>query len=108
MEKEVLNNSIEDKEYEAEALIDQAIGLLQALDDQLSSIIQPVRKVEKYENITDEEKTLVAYDVVSRKKTLITLPYVALKMLDKAQENLRQGVWLNGRINIYFIGYQQH
>lgn len=89
MEKEVLNNSIEDKEYEAEALIDQAIGILQALDDQLSSIIQPVRKVEKYENITDEEKTLVAYDVVSRKKTLITLPYVALKMLDKAQENLR-------------------
>mgnify|MGYP001851836603 FL=1 len=89
MEKEVLNNSIEDKEYEAEALIDQAIGILQALDDQLSSIIQPVRKVEKYENITDEEKTLVAYGVVSRKKTLITLPYVALKMLDKAQENLR-------------------
>ena len=89
MEKEVLNNSIEDKEYEAEALIDQAIGLLQALDDQLSFIIQPVRKVEKYENITDEEKSLVAYGVVRRKKTLITLPYVALKMLDKAQENLR-------------------
>lgn len=89
MEKEEMKRQFDDKEWEADAVVEGAIGFAEALSDQLDAIVDPIARVERYENMTDQQKSDIAYMVVTRKKALTTLSGALLDKLADAHQKLQ-------------------
>ena len=89
MEKEEMKRQFDDKEWEADAVVEGAIGFAEALSDQLDAIVGPIARVELYENMTDQQKSTIAYMVVTRKEALTTLSGALLDKLADAHQKLQ-------------------
>lgn len=89
MEKEEMKRQFDDKEWEADAVVEGAIGFAEALSDQLDAIVGPIARVERYENMTDQHKSAIAYMVVTRKEALTTLSGALLDKLADAHQKLQ-------------------
>lgn len=79
----------DNKDYEARAILSAAIGYADGLRDEIEDLIDPIQRVEQYEDCTHEQVSQVAYKVVSRQKTFLTLVNAVLNRLDEADKQLR-------------------
>ena len=68
MNKEDLERTFDNRLWDADCTVEEATGLAQALYDQLNNIINPIAQLDNYNNMTDGQKSLVGYSVVSRKR----------------------------------------
>lgn len=89
MNKEDLERTFDDQLWEADSIVEEATGLAQALYDQLDNIIDPITQVDKYADMNNEQVSLVAEGVVSRKKALLTLSGALLDKLSQVHEKLQ-------------------
>lgn len=89
MNKEDLERTFDDQLWEADSIVEEATGFAQALYDQLNNIISPIAQLDNYNNMTDGQKSLVGYSVVSRKKALITLSGTLLDRLSQIHKKLQ-------------------
>ena len=89
MDKKDLERTFDDQLWEADSIVEEATGLAQALYDQLDNIIDPITRVDKYADMTNEQVSLVAEGVVSRKKALLTLSGILLDKLARVHKKLQ-------------------
>lgn len=89
MNKEDLERTFDNRLWDADCTVEEATGLAQALYDQLDNIIDPIARVDKYVDMNNEQVSLVAEGVVSRKKALITLSGALLDKLSQVHEKLQ-------------------
>lgn len=89
MNKEDLERTFDNRLWDADCTVEEATGLAQALYDQLNNIINPIAQLDNYNNMTDGQKSLVGYSVVSRKKALITLSGTLLDKLSQVHRKLQ-------------------
>lgn len=88
-EKKKLERSFDDEKWEADSVIEEATGLAQALYDQIDTLIRPIVRLEKYTDVSDEQKSLVTQTVVTRRKALTTLSGALLDKLADAHQKLQ-------------------
>lgn len=89
MNKEDLEQTFDNRLWDADCTVEEATGLAQALYDQLDNIIDPIARVDKYVDMTNEQLSLVAEGVVSRKKALLTLSGTLLDKLSQVHRKLQ-------------------
>ena len=89
MNKEDLERTFDNRLWDADCTVEEATGLAQALYDQLDNIINPIARVDKYADMTNEQVSLVAEGVVSRKKALLTLSGTLLDKLSQVHRKLQ-------------------
>lgn len=89
MNKEDLERTFDNRLWDADCTVEEATGLAQALYDQLDNIIDPIARVDKYVDMTNEQVSLVAEGVVSRKKALLTLSGTLLDKLSQVHRKLQ-------------------
>ena len=89
MNKEDLERTFDNRLWDADSIVEEATGMAQALYDQLDNIIDPIARVDKYADMNNEQVSLVAEGVVSRKKALITLSGALLDKLSQVHRKLQ-------------------
>lgn len=89
MNKEDLERTFDNRLWDADCTVEEATGLAQALYDQLDNIIDPIARVDKYADMNNEQVSLVAEGVVSRKKALLTLSGTLLDKLSQVHRKLQ-------------------
>lgn len=89
MNKEDLERTFDNRLWDADCTVEEATGLAQALYDQLDNIIDSIARVDKYVDMTNEQVSLVAEGVVSRKKALLTLSGTLLDKLSQVHRKLQ-------------------
>lgn len=75
--------------WEADSNIEETTGIAQALYDQINDVIAPIVRVDNYAAMSDEQMSMVAQTVISRKKALLALSNILLDKLDQIHDQLQ-------------------
>lgn len=81
--------AFENQLWEADSNIEETTGIAQALHDQINDVIAPIVRVENYAAMSDEQMSMVAQTVISRKKALLALSNILLDKLDQIHDQLQ-------------------
>lgn len=80
--------TLENQKWEARAIISDATGHAAALLDEINDLVDPVQRVNSYQDATNDQRTAVADKVISRQKTFVALINAVLNDLDEADKQL--------------------
>lgn len=81
--------AFENQLWEADSNIEETTGIAQALYDQINDVVAPIIRVDNYAAMSDEQMSLVAQTVISRKKALLALSNILLDKLDQIHDQLQ-------------------
>ncbi|MCC4383325.1 hypothetical protein [Limosilactobacillus reuteri] len=81
--------AFENQLWEADSNIEETTGIAQALYDQINDVIAPIVRVDNYAAMSDEQMSMVAQTVISRKKALLALSNILLDKLDQIHDQLQ-------------------
>ena len=81
--------AFENQLWEADSNIEETTGIAQALYDQINDVIAPIIRVDNYAAMSDEQMSMVAQTVISRKKALLALSNILLDKLDQIHDQLQ-------------------
>lgn len=81
--------AFENQLWEADSNIEETTGIAQALYDQINDVVAPIIRVDNYAAMSDEQMSMVAQTVISRKKALLALSNVLLDKLDQIHDQLQ-------------------
>ena len=81
--------AFENQLWEADSNIEETTGIAQALYDQINDVIAPIVRVDNYAAMSDEQMSMVAQTVISRKKALLALSSILLDKLDQIHDQLQ-------------------
>lgn len=81
--------AFENQLWEADSNVEEATGIAQALYDQINDVVAPIVRVDNYAAMSDEQVSMVAQTVVSRKKALLALSSILLDKLDQIHDQLK-------------------
>lgn len=81
--------AFENQLWEADSNIEETTGIAQALYDQINDVVAPIVRVDNYAAMSDEQMSMVAQTVISRKKALLALSNILLDKLDQIHDQLQ-------------------
>lgn len=81
--------AFENQLWEADSNIEETTGIAQALYDQINDVVAPIIRVDNYAAMSDEQMSMVAQTVISRKKALLALSNILLDKLDQIHDQLQ-------------------
>ena len=81
--------AFENQLWEADSNVEETTGIAQALYDQLNDVFAPIVRVDNYAAMSDEQMSMVAQTVISRKKALLALSSILLDKLDQIHDQLQ-------------------
>lgn len=79
---------LENQKWEARAIISDATGHAAALLDEINDLVDPIQRVNSYQDATKDQRATVTDKVISRQKTFIALINAVLDDLNKADKEL--------------------
>lgn len=81
--------AFENQLWEADSNVEETTGIAQALYDQINDVVAPIVRVDNYAAMSDEQMSMVAQTVISRKKALLALSNILLDKLDQIHDQLQ-------------------
>ena len=81
--------AFENQLWEADSNIEETTGIAQALYDQINDVVATIIRVDNYAAMSDEQMSMVAQTVISRKKALLALSNILLDKLDQIHDQLQ-------------------